>query len=228
MQNLAVPRPIPLIYPPDIPDNCLLYLDMKENGTLTRITDYSGQGNHATNTGVITAYAPNSLCKQWDGAGDMLAIGSNIILGNSVTCEFWLNMTDWVISGTTCRFLATPDFYAYALNNGQVIVTSDIGGHEANSTSLAVALNVWQYLVVTRAVTTGTTAIYVNGVNKTNNAASGTPGATAGSTYIGNRSAADKTYSGYMGLVAVYSGLWTAQQVKTRFNNTAWEYGIKS
>lgn len=110
--------------------------------------------------------------------------------------------------------------------NGRISVTSDGGTTTVYSGTGAWAANTWTHLVVTRTAA-GLINIYVNGyLSGSAGQDSGTPAAGSTNVFIGNRSAADRTFDGDIPHVRGYLGGLDTDQIYNLSVNTPARYGV--
>lgn len=110
--------------------------------------------------------------------------------------------------------------------NARISVTSDGEGTTVYSGNTAWVADTFNMLTVTRTAA-GVANIYINGyLSGTADQASGTPASGTTNVFIGNRSAADRTFDGDLSLAVALNGIVTAREAYYLYKNTKADYGL--
>lgn len=136
----------------------------------------------------------------FNGATSGIDCGSEIIGAGAVTVSVWIKAKSFG-EGTFGRILENGKF-KLNINTGDApgkcFQFSSAGITNASSIGGSAVLNRWTHILITRAAS-GIANIYINGIlSGTANQNSGTPEAGTTNLFIGNRSANDRTFDGYI------------------------------
>ena len=184
------------------------------------LADYSGNARHLSPANQPTWKTLSSGLKvmNFNGTTDLLDTGSDFIGTNAVTVECWVRPE--TAGENSAGHIICNGKLVIALDNtnGRISVTSNGGTTTVYSGTGAWAANTWTHLVVTWTAA-GLVNIYVNGyLSGSADQDSGTPEAGSTNVFIGNRSAADRTFDGDI------SGCYMEDAIATPTDIRNWFY----
>lgn len=187
------------------------------------ITDHAQLSRKWTNTGGVWVVDGNLLAWQGDGVDDKISWGSDLVGTGDTTFEAVIKPSGW--GGGGFGHIISNNKFAVILLNSNLRVYSNFV-NMAQSAAGSIALNRRYHIVVTRK-SDGKASIYINGkLSGSPDQNSGAPQA-GGAVTIGNYEDGTRSFAGTLGYpLALYRGIWSAQDVAARYAEVAALYGL--
>jgi hypothetical protein len=192
-------------------------------GTGTTVADSSGTGNNGTINGATwNATGKFGKALSFNGSSDWVTVSnsSNLGLTTGMTLEAWINPSALGTPWRTVILKEQPGEMTYALyaNTGAGRPATYVYlGAEVNSTSAtALATNTWSHLAATYDGTT--LKVYINGVEVSSQAVSGTMLPSTGALRIGGNSVWGEYFSGLIDEVRIYDRASTPAEIQADMN----------
>jgi hypothetical protein len=197
-----------------------------DDGSGTTATDASGRGNNGTVTGATwTTGGKFGGALSFDGVSNWVTVpdADSLDLTTGMTMEAWVKPTAIGTAWRSVMLKEQPASLIYALYAGDssgraatdVFTTSDIGLRGTAKT----ALSTWTHLAATYDGTT--LRLYVNGVQATTKAISGSIRASTGALRIGGNSVWGEWFAGLIDEVRLYNRALTATEIQADMNRPA-------
>jgi hypothetical protein len=190
-----------------------------DNSPLNRDATSINEASFNTLASALTVWHVN-------GTTDLVDTDSDWIDDNAVTVTAWIRPE--TAGENSAGHIYCNGKFVVALDNtnARISVTSDGGTTTVYSSINAWVANTWCFLEVSRSAT-GAVNIKINGeLFATANQASGTPEAGTTNVFLGNRSAADRTFDGDLSCMRAFDGIISHRQSLNLFNNTRSDYGV--
>lgn len=199
-------------------------------GTGTKATDYSGNGNTGTLNGAnglpVWTVGKSGTALRFDGADDHVTVNANSILQPSIiTISAWIKPSslddDWIVS------TQTSDPYNY--NYGYVMRVQypentvncyfGRGSSTAGTSQVPVIAGIWQHIICSY---DGSYArIYLNSVEATPNSAAGSMSyAGTENVYISSHYSTSRHFVGQIDEVRIYNRALSAAEVATLYKSS--------
>jgi fibronectin type 3 domain-containing protein len=187
--------------------------------TGTAVTDSSSKGNTGTIAGGATRVTTGKYgaAISFDGVNDMVSVpdAASLDLTNAMTLEAWVNPT--TVSGWRTAILKEQTgnlvyaLYASATSGRPGAHVFTAAESEAVGTA-ALPVNTWTHIAAT--YDGAAVRLYVNGVQVSSTAVSGTLSAGSGPLRIGGNGLWSEWFKGTIDEVRVYSTVLTAAQIQ--------------
>lgn len=188
------------------------------SSTAATTLDKSGNGNTGTLTNMAQATSPVAgkigQGLKFDGGDDSVAVSGDIVGTGADSICSWIRPTGWG-GGDFGRLFDNGGTLIWLYGAGQALRFTSAGASPYIETAgSSIKLNQWQHICAVRDAS-GSGIVYINAV-----AFAGTTGTPiAGSTsYIGNRSAADRAWNGNIDDFRIYNRALSADEVKQLYN----------
>lgn len=213
-------------------------LGTSANGTMSSFSSPATSTSGWTENGKIS----NALI--FDGSGDIISLGSGTSLDDlsAITVSAWIYPTGWG-GGNFGRIVSKENAstaFGFTLVNdssqGSIRIYRERSTSPAQATAAtsSISLNTWQHVVGVLDTTNNIIKLYINGrevssyIDQT--MGSGTVNSDASNNMnIGNRTAADRGFSGRIDEVRIYNSVLTADQVSLLYNQgSSASYGATS
>jgi len=185
-----------------------------DEGSLTTVSDSSGQGNTGTaQNGMGWATGHVGSAGSFDGLNDQVRISNSSslnITGTELTIEAWVRPT--AVDGY--RVLVHKERqYSLAILNGQLTYADSITWSYATMGSYGtVPVGVWSHVAVT--FDGGVVRFYINGIEVGNEARSGSLTATTNALYLGSYNGSAFFVAGRLDEVAVHRRALSASEIQ--------------
>jgi hypothetical protein len=149
----------------------------------------------------------------FNGTTSRINTGSDFIGTKAITVCGWINPTGWgggSLGAIIDNSRTILQKFAISATTGRIRLTSDNSTYATSATGLITNQN--QFICVTR-TTAGVVNFYIGDsttapvISGTANQASGTPVAGTTNVFIGNNSAANRTFDGLIPMLDVYEGI---------------------
>jgi chitodextrinase len=193
-----------------------------DEGSGTVAHDTSGNGNDGTITGATWSANPpaggGSGVLSFNGSNDYITTASEFLGSGPLTISAWINAR--TNGGAGFGRIIDNGKIIFGVNNGTGIKFMSDGATAANTASGILGYNKWIHVTATRDAN-GTANLYINGVlSGAGNQNSGTPVPGTTHVLIGNNSAVQRGFDGFIDDIRIYNRVLSVSEILDIYNDT--------
>jgi hypothetical protein len=183
--------------------------------------DYSGNGNHGTDTAITYPQGKFGQAAKFDGSSSSISLGAGSSFNNATfTYSAWVNLQTAPTDNPNIISGSGTNYPCFRINTSYQLNLLGQGVADLVSSSRTIKLNRWHHVVVTDD-SSGNYAFYIDGYT----AGSGSHAAQTWvrtSNYLGNPSG--ERWNGLIDEVIIESRAWTAKEVETYYRKSVLNY----